>query len=150
MVTLSDSIGIRATPKKIFDWLTNLKGKVEYRAWHPDHVDLRWTRGKPFAVGSIVCFEENLHGKLHKARFLCTRVLPDEMIEYRPLFPWSLYMPRCTFEIKPTRNDSSIFTATIELRMGPLFKKSGQKKIMAIRKHMKEEGDNLKKLMEQR
>ena len=93
-MVLIDVIKIKATQQRVFAWLTNLKEKQDYKLWHPDHIDLHWTRGEPFGEGSIVYFEEYIHGKLHKASFLCTRVVPDRLIEYRPLFPWLLFMPR--------------------------------------------------------
>ncbi len=63
-MTITDSIKIKAPPEKIFNFLTSLKGTESYKAWHPDHVVMRWIKGKPFEEGSVVCFEEYLHGKL--------------------------------------------------------------------------------------
>jgi len=148
MATLTDSIEIRATPAKVFNWFLNLKGKAAYQSWHPDHVDLRWTRGEPFAKGSIVYFEEYIHGKLHKASFLCTKVVPNKMIEYRPLFPWSIFMPKGTFIMEQKRQRNCIFTATICFRLGSLFRKFGRNLIDSLKQHMKEEGENLKKILE--
>jgi len=39
---LTDSIEIRTTPEKIFEFFSNLVDDESYRAWHPDnHVTLR-------------------------------------------------------------------------------------------------------------
>ena len=40
MITLKDSIEIEVTPEKAFAWLTNIRNKKTYQAWHPDHVEL--------------------------------------------------------------------------------------------------------------
>jgi len=148
-ITLEDSIEIKATPEKVFDRLTHLfREKEDYQSWHPDHVDLYWIRGKLFEEGSIGYCEEYLHGEIHKFKFLCTKVVPNRMIEYRPMFPWSIFWPRSTFVVEPKGEKSCIFSATGYLRAGPLFKKLGRNRLEAIKKHMKEEGENLKRLVE--
>jgi len=151
MITLEDSIEIQTTPEKVFNRLTHLfRGKEDYQSWHPDHVDLRWIRGGPSEDGSIAYCEEYLHGDMHKFKFLITKVVPNRVIEWRPLFPWSIFMPRNAFVIEPKGEKSCIFTATICLRAGPLFKKLGRNRLEAVKKHMKEEGENLKRLLENR
>ena len=150
MIALTDSVEIKAKPEKVFAWLTNIKNKENYQSWHSDHVDCVWVKGEPFQEGSIVYFEEYIHGKLHKLKFLCTKRVQNRLIEYRPLFPWSFFMPKCTFVIEPQKEDSCIFTATINLRVGPLFKKFGGKRLDTIKRHMREEGENLKRILEKR
>ena len=148
MITLKDSIEIKAAPEKVFEWLTNLRDKESYQTWHPDHVECIWVKGEPFQKGSIVYFEEYIHGKLHKVKFICTKRIKDRLIEYRPLFPWYLFMPKCDFIMEPLGEDSCTFTATIKLRVGPLYKKFGKRHLDSINQHMKEEGENLKKILE--
>ena len=150
MITLKDSIEIKATPDKVFAWLTNMRNKETYQAWHPDHVELIWLKGKPWEEGSIMYCEEYLHGKLHKLKFVCTKRIQDRLIEYRPLFPLSLFMPRNQFIIEPSGDDSCIFTATGSLRAGPLFQKYIRKKIDITMQHVKEEGRNLKTILEEK
>ena len=48
MLTLKDSIEIKATPGKVFAWLTNIRNKETYKVWHPDHVELIWVKGEPW------------------------------------------------------------------------------------------------------
>lgn len=49
MITLKDSIEVKATPEKVYEWLVaRFKDKESYQAWHPDHVDIRWIKGEPF------------------------------------------------------------------------------------------------------
>ena len=55
MITLKDSIEIQATPDKVFEWLVRrFSSKEDYKAWHPEHVDIRWIKGESLQEGSIV------------------------------------------------------------------------------------------------
>ena len=149
MITLKDSIEIQATPDKVFEWLVRrFSSKEDYKAWHPEHVDIRWIKGESLQEGSIVYAEEYLHGQLHKLKFRITKVLPNKAIEYRALFPLSLFSPGNAFIIEPKGKNGSIFTATGSLRVGPLFEKLGKKQIEATKQHMKEEGENIKRALE--
>ncbi len=149
MIIMEDSIEIKATPEKVFDCLTHIfRGKEDYQAWHPDHVDLCWIKGEPFEEGSIAYCEEYLHGEMHKFKFRLTKVVPNRLIEYRPLFPWSIFSPGNTFVMEPKGEKSCIFTATGRLRAGPLFKKLGRNRLEAVKKHMEEEGENLQRLID--
>ena len=153
MITLKDSIEVKAPAEKVFQWLTQrMKDKESYQAWHPEHVDIRWIKGKPLQEGSIIYAEEYLHGDLHKLKFRITKIVPNRLIEYRSLFPLSIIAPGNKFIIEPTGRDSCIFTATGSLRIPRwLFVRMHKKhkhKIDATQQHMKEEGLNLKKALE--
>ena len=153
MITLKDSIEIKATPDRVFEWLAQrFKDKESYQAWHPDHVDIRWIKGEPLQEGSILYAEEYLHGDLHKLKFRITKIVPNRVIEYRSLFPLSILAPGNTFLIEPKGGNRCIFTAMGSLRIPRwLFEKLHKKhkgKIEATEKHMKEEGENLKRALE--
>ena len=47
----------------------------------------------------MVYFEEYLHGKIHKGKFICTKVVPNRLIEYKPPFPLSVFFPKNQFII---------------------------------------------------
>ncbi len=145
MATLKDSIGIRAEPAKVFEWFLDIE--QNYKAWHPDHVSWRWLKGKPFEGGSVACVEENIHGKLHKLKFLATNVEPNRRIEYKALFPTSIIMPNGSFAIEP-RGDGCIFTATLSFRFGWLLRRLAKGEVESIKTHMAAEGENLKRLVE--
>lgn len=152
-VTLTDSIEIKTTPEKVFSFLRNLVDDESYRNWHPeDHVALRWTNGKPWEEGSVVYAEEYIHGKLHKLKFVVTKVVPDELIEYAPVSRFlRIYFPKNTFSVQ-IKGDTCIFTATATYRIGWLIKtfakKSLDRGLSSVRKHVKEEGENLKMILE--
>lgn len=67
-LTLTDSVEIRTTPEKVFDFFLHIE--ENHKAWHPDHMTVRWIKEKPLEEGSIEYSEEYLHGKLHKGKLL--------------------------------------------------------------------------------
>ena len=153
-VTLTDSIEIKAAPEKVFDFLVNLVDDESYRAWHPeDHVTLRWIKGQPWEEGSVVYAEEYIHGKLHKLKFVVTKVVQGKMIEYAPVSRLlRIYFPKNTFTVQP-EGAACIFTASGTYRVGWLVKTFAGKRLerglSSVRKHMKEEGENLKRMLEE-
>ena len=152
-IKLEDSIEVNASAEEVFEWLCRrMMDKESYKAWHPDHVDIRWIKGEPLQVGSIVYAEEYIHGDLHKLKFKITRIVPNREIRYRILFPLSIIAPENAFIIEPTGQNICTFTAKGSIRIPAwLFKRIHKKhktKIEATQKHMKEEGENLKRVME--
>jgi len=102
-IYLKDSVEIRTTPEKIFDFFVHLVDDESHCAWHPDdNVTLRWIKGQPWEEGSVVYAEEYIHGKLHKLKFLITKVVPNREIEFMPLSQLlRIYFPKNTFTIVP-------------------------------------------------
>ena len=154
MINLKEAIEVKAAPEEVFEWLCQrLRDKESYRAWHRDHVDLRWIKGEPLREGSIVYAEEYLHGELHKLKFRITKIVPNRMIKFRSIFPLSILAPGNTFLVEPKGQDSSIFTASGSIRIPRwLFIRLHKKhkgKIEDTEQHMKEEGQNLKTALEQ-
>ena len=152
-MTLTDSIEIRTTPDKVFEFLACLVDDASYRAWHPtDHVALRWLKGQPWEEKSVAYAEEYIHGKLHKLEFIVTKVAPNRLIEYAPTSRFlRKYFPMNTFMVEPNEQ-GCVFTATGTFRVGWLIKTFARNKlernISSVKKHMKEEGENLKKILE--
>ena len=145
MVTLQDSIRINRPPAVIFEWFDHF---VEnYRSWHPDHVNAKWVEGKNFEKGSILYAEEYLDGRLEKLSFKITNCIENELIEYKLRFPESILCSGGSFAIQPYGNES-VFTATLTFPFGWLFLKFAKGRAEALKTHMKEEGENLKSLLE--
>jgi hypothetical protein len=153
MITMKDSIEINAAPEKIFNCLVRfITDKESYKAWHPEHVDIKWTKGDPVKEGSIMYIEEYLQDYLYKIKFRITKIVSNKLIEYRPLFPLSIIALGNRFLIEPKGENSSVFTASGRI-MFPLwlFLKMHNKhegKLDASEQHMKEEGENLKRAVE--
>ncbi len=139
---LTDSVEIKAASEKILDFLTHLD--KNYTAWHPDHVACYWIEGESMKKGSVLCAEEYLHGKLHKMKFRISKSEPT-VLEYDILFPVSLICPKGSFLIEP-RGGTCLFTATLSFRPGMFSLFRGRAEALKI--HMKEEGENLKTLLE--
>lgn len=145
MITLEDSIKIKRPPEDIFDWFARF---VEnYRSWHPDHVMAKWIKGSAFREGSILYAEEYLGGKLEKLSFKITKYIPNELIEYKVLFPQSIICSGASFRVK-SYEMGSIFTATLSFRFGYILSKLMPSRLNTLKNHMKEEGENLKKIVE--
>jgi len=153
-VIITDSVEIGVTPEKVFDFFLQMVDDASYRAWHPaDHVALRWIRGNPYEEGSVAYAEEYLHGKLHKLKFRISKIVPNREIEYAPLSRLlRIFFPKNRFEIEPS-GDGCIFTAEVHLRIGRIAKALAKRKldvgVSSVRKHMKEEGENLKRILEE-
>ncbi len=154
-IILKDSLEIRVPPEKVFNFFLQMVDDASYRTWHPtDHVSFRWIRGNPYEEGSIAYAEEYLHGKLHKLKFRISKIVPNREIEYVPLSRFlRIFFPMNRFEIGPTEN-GCLFTAEVHLRIGRIAKALAKHKLeiglSSIRRHMKEEGENLKRILEEK
>jgi hypothetical protein len=150
---LTDSIEIKAKPEDIFGFFTGLVDDQSYRAWHPeDHVSVRWMKGKPWEVGSVVHAEEYIHGKLRKLKFFVTKVVPNETIEYAPVSRFlRIYFPKNSFTIEK-KDGTCVFTASGTYRVGWLARTFAKRRLESalsrVKEHMKEEGENLKRILE--
>lgn len=152
-VFITDSIWIETTPEEIFGFLTGIVDDETYRAWHrDDHVSFRWLEGEPWAVGSIARAGEYMHGKVHTLKFVVTDVEPNKRIVYAPVSRLlRKFTPYNEFLIEKDR-DGCLFTASVTYRLGrignALFVKFIDKGMAGVKRHMKEEGENLKALLE--
>ena len=124
-----------------------------HRAWHKeDHVSFRWLKGNPWTEGSVLYAEEYIHGKLHKLKFEITKIVPSRRIEYSPTSRFvRKFFPKNEFIIEQ-KGESSLFTARGTYRVGKLgkifFRKAIENGLLSVRKHMREEGENLKIILE--
>lgn len=144
---LSDSTYIEAPPQAIFSFFEEMER--HYLHWHPDHVLFRWEEGRGLREGNVFYFEEYIAGKLLKKRVAFTRVEPARHIEFAPTF-WlmRLFLPRMVFRLEP-EGAGQCFIAEIHLRLGPLAQRAHRKELAVVQEHMRVEGVNLKKIVEQ-
>ena len=143
---LQDITHIRTTPERIFDFFREME--ANYRAWHPDHLGFRWVAGRELREGVVFAFEERIAGKLLKKRVGFTRVVPGRHLEFAPT-SWlvRLFLPRMLFRVEPEA-DGCRLTAEIHLRVGPLAARLQRRELGAVRRHMREEGENMQRLLE--
>ena len=149
MIRLQDSIRIRTTPGHIFKWLESMPS--EYCAWHPDHVACRVLHGSMFQAGSEIKCQEFLHGKLHTMRLRPRRIDPGRCVEYEIAGLGGGF-----FEVVPEGEEVDFIAG---LALGSDFPVLGQlvdvvlrsffgRRLEAMRQHMREEGWNLKQILE--
>ena len=152
-VVLTDSIDVQATAREIFNFLTGIVDDDSYRAWHSqDHVRFEWIKGEPWVEGSVIYAEEYIHGKLHKFKFKILKIVPDQRIEYTPVSRFiRMFFPKNEFLIEQKSGFCS-FTASGTYRVGwigkTLFNRAVEKGLSSVKKHMQEEGENLKRIIE--
>jgi hypothetical protein len=143
---LHDSILINTTPDRIFEFFEHMD--ENYLRWHPDHLLFRWEKGRGLSEGVEFYFEERIGGQLLKKRVRFTHIEPNRHIEFAVTNPLiRLIMPRLLFAIEP-QGEQSRFIAEIHIRTGPIGARLNAREFNAVRQHMKEEGENLKKLLE--
>ena len=95
--------------------------------------------------------EEMVHGHLFKLKGIVDEVIPYKKIVFKYSFPISLVSPKFEWIIDP-QESGSLFAAISYLNAGDFFrilsKKEMDWKLEATKKHTKEEGEYLKKILE--
>lgn len=148
VILLRDSTVIDAAPERVWAWLGDLP--THYRAWHPAHVACRYDRGDSLAAGTIMYVEEQLHGRRHRLRLRATEVVPGRLMRYQSRGF------RGAFLVEPW-NGATRFTADLEFgirvpvlgaAVDAVLRRVLARRLAAFRTHMREEGENLKRLLE--
>ena len=145
MRQLTTSILIDAPPERVWAWLEDMAS--HYTEWHPDHMSARWERGEPNRVGSTMTVVEVLGGHREVLRFELTRFDPPRLFRYRIRGLISLLLPDGAFCLAPD-DGRSRFTATISYRFGRFTERLFGRRMEALVAHMREEGENVKRLVE--
>lgn len=100
--------------------------------------------------GKTFYYEEYLHGRIYKSRCRITRTRRNEgaLIEFKGLSILDRILGiRGSFAVEP-KGGRSIVTATISLRPGRLIKVFAGGIVEDLKRHMKEEGESLKEILE--
>jgi hypothetical protein len=90
---------------------------------------------------------ETLGGKLESLRFEMTSVDPPNGFEYKIRGMESALIPGGAFEISPV-DGGSTFTARIAYRFGAIAETLFRSRMAALAEHMRQEGQNLKAIIE--
>jgi hypothetical protein len=149
---LKHSIEINTTPEKIWNFFKNIE--KNYTSWHPeDHIKFIWSEGKPLEVGSTTYSEQLVFGKPQKYKGFVKEIIPNRKIVFGFKYPVSLISPNIEWRIEP-KGSKTIFTAITYMRAGhfykKLFKKGMKNLITEHDRHVAEEGEKLKKLLEKK
>ena len=145
MRRIRDTVHIDASPEEVWSWLAGLAD--HYTDWHPDHVSAEWVVGEPNGVGSILEAVEYIGGHKETLRFVMTDIDAPHLMKYRIRGLHSMLLPGGGFSIAADGNGSA-FTATIGYRFGGILDRFVPRRAEALRTHMREEGANLKRLVE--
>jgi uncharacterized protein YndB with AHSA1/START domain len=147
---LKDSIEIKTTPEKIWDFFANLD--KNYTTWHPDdHIVFKWVEGNPLQEGSKFYAEQLVMGKAKQYNGTISEIIPYRKIVVNFAFPISLVSPKIEWLLEP-KNSTTVFSAITYMRFGKLFSKLFKKHMDTMikihNKHTWAEAENLKKIME--
>lgn len=144
---LQESVVIAAPPAAVFDFFRHMDSN--YRRWHPDHVVFDWLDDTRLAVGSRFRFEERINGKRIRRTDRMSRIVEDRFVEFQPqnvLF--RLFLRGVAFAMEPVGEGHCRLTQTITIRIGPIGYWLNRRDFAAVEQHMREEGENLKALLE--
>lgn len=119
-----------------------------YERWHPDHITFQWIDRGGLTEGEKAYFEERIVGKRQQKTVRFTQVDSDQYIEFKPTSRLvGLLMPHISFTIDP-QPDGCELTQRIKVRTGPIGAWFNRREFDAVRKHIQEEGENLKYILE--
>lgn len=151
-VIVTESIQIRTKPENIFNYLTSIVDDESFKTLNAKNVSFRWLKGQPWMVGSVAYAEKYLHGKLHKFEFIITKIVPNRHIEYMPRSRlMRRFFPKKEFIIE-RKSDICLFISSATFCVGwigkTFFKKAIKNGLSDFRIYLKEEGENLKRILE--
>ena len=146
---IKSSIEIEIAPEEVWNFFYNIE--ANYKNWHlKDHNYFHWTKGRPLEIGSKFDSEETVDGHKVRIKGTCVESVKSRKIAFKPSWPVSFMCPKIEWIIEP-RGDTTIFTAQTHYKFGKLFlilKKGRAEYMMDIaKKHMDEEGENLRNIL---
>jgi len=141
---------IKTTTEKIWEFFYKIE--ENYKRWHPEcHQYWRWSKGNPLEIDSKIDSEETIGG--HKSRIKATVIesVKNQKIALKPVWPLTIMCPKIEWIFEPS-GENILFIARTHYKFGKIyrtFQKNAVKEIIYLtKKHMDEEGDNLKKILE--
>jgi len=151
MISITEETIINIPAKNVFNFLVNIDSM--YKIWHPkDHVFCNVLSGSLVKKGCRFHFLEIINGFPLYLVARITEVRENEYLEYVPSFPFSLLKTgKAYFKIEKISENQSRLIAYVEY--GNQFFDSIINffvKTIAVKKHINEEGENLKRYLEQK
>jgi hypothetical protein len=145
MILSATSPPIATGAEEVFAFFAAME--TNYGRWHPDHLWFRWVDPPALEPGVRFQFQERIDGKLLTKTVAFTRIEPGTVIEFAPTSRlFRLVLPRIAFRIRPTDGGVTV-TQEIQIRTGPLGAWLNRREFDAVRRHMREEGKNLRRLL---
>ncbi len=149
-MTLLHEVNINASPEKIWEFLVNIE--KNYKAWHPDdHILFRWTKGAPFEKGSTFYSEQNMVGEKVKYKGVITECISGEMITMKFSFPLSLITEKIEMIVEDHGSFSTFKHITymkFKFLSRTIFKKQNLRMLNDMDAHVRTEGENMKRIVE--
>lgn len=143
---LRESVVIHAAPDRVFRFFQRME--TNYLRWHPDHLAFDWEGDGGLREGARFRLEERIGGKVIRRTMVLTNVVPAGLVEFAPANRFvRLLMPRLSFRIAEVP-DGSRLEAEIRVRTGPVGAWLNRREFDAVRRHMREECENLKRIVE--
>ncbi|MDI6883194.1 MAG: SRPBCC family protein [Patescibacteria group bacterium] len=153
MISLKDSIEIKATPEKVFNWFKNMDNK-SFTEWHPNHKKfVRVTGG--MEEGDIVYAEECVSEIWYKLKLKITKI--EKGIKGWRVELKNLRAPSRIIFIAEAKEDGCIFThietwgyktPIVSNIVDFLVKVLFRKRIDIVQRDIEEDDENLKELLE--
>lgn len=148
---ITESVSIRNTAEQLFEFFDGLE--ANFPRLHPDHRLFRWEKGRGVHQGVTFYLEETIGGRLIQRRFAFTRVERTGLvIQYRHVELAAthpvprLIVPRIAFRIEFVP-DGIRLVVEIRIRTGLIA--NVDELLDAVRRHIREEGANLKRMVEE-
>jgi ligand-binding SRPBCC domain-containing protein len=140
------SIRVDAPAARVWQFFREMERN--YTRWHPVHHEFQWVDGEPLRVGTTFRFRETIAGETMDKTVRITEVVPERLFVFVPTW-WlmRLFLHRLTFAMDPLGDEACQFTAELHLRTGPIGAWLHRRQFDAVRRHMAEEGENLKRLV---
>ena len=158
MKKIKETIVINSNPERIWEFLSSLHQDNNYKKWHPkDHITYILRKGSMGKVGGIAYFEESLGTFTLRLSYITVKANYPNYVEYEAVPPlrW-LYAGKGTFTMDWLDAESTKFTAYVEYGyripvFGQVFDWITEKLVpLAVaRTHIREEGENIKHILEQ-
>lgn len=144
---VSQSTDIAAAPERVHAFFEAMEER--YTNWHPDHIVFRWlSSDRGVEPGGGFYIEERINGQLLKRTMRFSRVEPARHLEFAPDSRLMRFFLRAViFRIEP-RDGGCRLTQTLHIRIGPIGRWLNRRGFAAVEKHMREEGENLKAMLE--
>ncbi len=157
MQRIIEKIVINVAPDKVWNFLTRLDQGNNYKLWHPtDHKKIIRISGNGQEVGTKYYIEEQIGTFLLRLPYELKQSDKSEYLEYAAWFPLSLFHSgNGSFTFNKLHSDQTEVIATVTYGyniplVGSLLDRLAEMIIKkdALAKHMKEEGVNLKSILE--
>ncbi len=123
-----------------------------YTRWHTNHVEFRWVKEHSLIEGAVASVKHRIHGKVYDLQIRFTKVISGRLVA----FEWrnsngSFFAPEDKWLFETIgENCRFVSESELVLRDVPAPSKQVEEAIASFRKHLTEEGENLKFFIETR